>query len=110
MYVVKIKKEQLPYETKIVINGDLFKFEFMYNVYDERIYCNLYDKDNNLLAIDEPLTLGQIMFARIAVDDAGHIRNGFPKAIIVPNYFDSAKTDKIWYNNIDEWALFIEEV
>lgn len=110
MYIIEIEKNRLPYNTQIEINGELFILEFKYNLYDERVYCSLYDINGVLLADDEPITNGQIMFARYYIDAAGNFRNGFPKAVIVPNYYDSAKKEKMVYNNISEWALFVEEI
>lgn len=110
MYVIEIEKDRLPYKTQVEINGEIFTLELQYNLYDERVYCSLYDVDDNLLASDEPVTIGQMMFARYYIDNAGNFRNSFPKAIIIPNYYDSAKKDKMVYNNISEWALYVEEI
>lgn len=110
MYMIEIKKDQLPYKTQIEINGDLFILGFNYNIYDERIYCTLYDVDNNILAEDEPITMGNILFGRLFIDNSGNLRNGFPKAVMIPNYYDVNKKDKMSYNNINEWALYVEEI
>lgn len=110
MYYVQIEKEQIPYLTEIIINGQIFKFKFSYNMYDEKIYCSLYNKDDNLLVEDEPIVMGQMLFARFYIDSSGNIRNNFPKAIIVANYYDASKKSKMTFENIEEWALFVEEL
>ena len=110
MYMIQIKKDQLPYKTKIEINGELFILEFNYNIYDERIYCSLYDVDENVLAEDEPITMGQILFARYFIDNSGNLRNNFPKAVMIANYYDVNKKSKMNSSNIDEWALYVEEI
>lgn len=110
MYAIEIEKDRIPYATQIEINGELFKLEFNYNIYDDKIYCSLYDIDDNLLVEDEPITFGQLMFARYYIDGNSNIRKGFPKAIIIPNYYESAKKSEMVYNNISEWALFVEEL
>ena len=110
MYYIEIQKEQIPYITEVVINGEIFNLKFDYNIYDERIYCSLYDKNDKLLVEDEPITMGQMLFARLYIDNAGNFRNEFPRAVIVPNFYDASKKDKMTYENIDEWALFVEEL
>lgn len=52
MYSVEIKKESLPYSTKLNIADNIFNLSFSYNLYDERVYCTLSDVDDNILAED----------------------------------------------------------
>lgn len=110
MYYIEIEKEQIPYITEIIINGQIFKLKFDYNMYDEKIYCSLYDQDDNILVEDEPIVMGQMLFARFYIDSAGNIINNFPKAIIIPNYYDASKKSKMTFENMEEWALFVEEL
>ena len=109
MYSVEIKKESLPYSTKLNIVDNIFNLSFNYNLYDERVYCTLSDVDDNILAEDEPIVLGQILFARYYIDDAGNFKETFPKAVIIPNFIDSANVGQILYNNINEAVLYVEE-
>lgn len=109
MYAIKVIKEQLPYKTDIEIAGKLFKLGFAYNIYDDRIYCSLYDIDNNLLAEDEPITYGQMMFARYYIDNAGNFRNIFPRAVLIPNFADGSIKEQITYDNIEELFIYVEE-
>lgn len=110
MYYIEIEKEQIPYTTEIIINGQIFKLKFDYNLYDEKIYCSLYDQDDNILVEDDPIIMGQMLFSRLYIDSAGNMRNNFPKALIVPNFYESSKKSTITFKNIDECALFVEEL
>lgn len=109
MYAVKVMKEQIPYKTDIEISGKLFTISFNYNIYDDRIYCNLYDVNGNLLAEDEPLTYGQMLFSRYYIDNSGNFRNTFPKAVLIPNFGDSSVKEKIIFDNVDNLYIYVEE-
>lgn len=109
MYTLQIFKNQIPYETRLEIGGGLFILKFKYNLYDERVYADLFDLENNLLVEDEPIVLGVPLFSRYYIDIAQNIRNGFPKALIIPDYIDS-RTDKITFNNIEDVRLYVEEL
>lgn len=110
MYIINISKEQIPYITDVEINGKLFKLGFNYNLYDNRIYIDLYDENGNVLSEDEPIVLGQILFSRYYIDNATNFRNEFPKALIIPNFFDSSVIDVMTYDNLEQWALYVEEI
>lgn len=110
MYSIEIKKDQIPYKTKIPIGDNVFYLHFKYNMYDNRVYCDLLDVDENALCEDEPVVLGQMLFARYYIDAAGNFNNKFPKAFLIPNFLDGANTRKIDYDNIDKARIYIQEV
>lgn len=110
MYLIEIKKENLPYKEKVVIKDKVFYLELNYNIYDSRVYATLLDIDENILVEDEPIVLGQIMFARYYIDVAGNFSDKFPKALMIPNFYDSANLNKIEYNNVEQSAIYIQEI
>lgn len=109
MYAIHVEKEKLPYKIDIEIAGKLFTLSFDYNVYDNRIYCSLFDVNGNLLAEDEPITYGQIMFSRYYIDNSGNFRNTFPRAVLIPNFSDSTVKEKITFDNADKLHIYVEE-
>lgn len=110
MYCIEIKKDQIPYKAKIPIGDNIFYLHFKYNLYDNRVYCDLLDVNENILNEDEPVVLGQMMFARYYIDAAGNFNNKYPKAFLIPNFLDSANTRNITFDNIDKARIYIQEV
>lgn len=110
MYAIRIFKEQIPYKTRIEIGGQLVFLRFKYNLYDNRVYVDLLDIDENILIEDEPIILGIPLFLRCYIDESKNIRIGFPKAVIIPNFIDSRNTNKITFDNIENIRLYVEEL
>lgn len=110
IYSVDIIKDQLPYKTELSIKDKLFYLKFKYNIFDERIYVDLLDSKENILVEDEPVVFGQMLFARYYIDTAGNFNDSFPKALIIPNYYETYNLEKIDYNNVEESTLYIQEL
>ena len=110
IYSVDVIKNQLPYKTELSIKDKLFYLKFKYNIFDERIYVDLLDSEENILVEDEPVVFGQMLFARYYIDTAGNFDNSFPKALIIPNYYETYNLEKIDYNNIENSTLYIQEL
>lgn len=110
MYKVLIEKDKIPYKAQISIKDNIFYFKFSWNSYDNRVYVDLLDINNNVLVEDEPIVLGQMLFARYYIDSAHNFANNFPKAFIVPNHNESESYENITFDNINKVALYITEV
>lgn len=109
MYILQIYKNQIPYQTRIEIGGGMFTLKFKYNLFDNRVYADLLDIDENILVEDEPIVLGVPLFSRFYIDTALNIRNGFPKAVIIPDYLDES-SEKITFDNIENIRLYVEDL
>lgn len=110
MYAIQIEKKTIPYKTNVVINGELFKLGFNYNIYDNRVYCSLYEFNDNVLVEDDPIVFGQILFGRYYMDNAKNFRKDFPKALLIPNFIDGNRVEEITYDNIESCAIYVEEI
>ena len=75
--IIKVTKELLPYSFDIVLAGEEFNMEFMYNDSAGLFTCTL-SKDGEVLVYNEPIIYGVEMFADV-------YRSGlFPMLSIVP--------------------------
>lgn len=110
MYAVEINKKRIPYLTQISIKDNIFYIKFRWNSYDNRVYIDLLDVNKSILVEDEPIVLGQILFARYYIDDAGNMNDKFPKALIVANFNDGNDLSNITFDNIENVSLYINEV
>lgn len=110
MYYIEVKKDNIPYKTQVVIKDKIFYFSFKYNMYDNRVYCDLLDVNENILVEDEPLVLGQMMFARYYIDAAGNFKDDYLKAVIIPNFEDVGNRGVIDYSNLNDVQIYIQEI
>lgn len=75
--IIEVEKELMPYNFNIVLAGDEFNMEFMYNKAADLFTCTL-SKDGEVLVYNEPIIYGVEMFADI-------YKSGiFPMLAIVP--------------------------
>ena len=107
---IKLNKELIPSKIELIINGEIFYLGFNYNLYDERIYIDLYNAEDNLIQSQEPIILATPLWSRFQIDVAGNIKKGFPKALIIPNFQDPSRIDNIKYSNIENVELYIQEL
>lgn len=108
MISLKINKNSIPYITPIIIGENSFYIEFKYNLYDERIYINLYDNENNLLYPSEPILYGIPLWHNKLIGQNGNTNKKYPQAWIIPNTIDRT-IEKITYENIEKVELIIQE-
>ena len=89
--IIEVDKTLLPYNFNIVLAGDEFNMEFMYNKAADIFTCTL-RKGDEVLVYNEPLVYGTEMFADV-------YKSGlFPMLSIVP--LDEAGNEKdITYEN-----------
>lgn len=62
MYAIPILKKQIPYQTKLELGGGVFFLKFKYNLFDNRVYADLLDINENTLVEDEPIIFGIPLF------------------------------------------------
>nr|DAS74821.1 MAG TPA: hypothetical protein [Caudoviricetes sp.] len=105
---IEILKDSIPYITDVTIAGETYQFEFIYNSYDNRIYINLYDINNDLIYPNEPILFGIPLWFNKLVDEKGNFNKKFPKRYIVPNTLDR-NIEKIGFNNINKIELVVLE-
>lgn len=75
--IIEVDKELMPYNFNIVLAGDEFNMEFMYNKTADLFTCTL-SKDGEVLVYNEPIIYGVEMFADIYQSEI------FPMLAIVP--------------------------
>lgn len=107
---IKLNKELIPSKMELIINGEIFYLSFSYNIFDRRIYIDLYNSDDELIQAQEPIILATPLWSRFQIDVAGNIKKGFPRALIIPNFSDSSRIDNIDYYNIHDVELYIQEL
>jgi len=105
---LEVLKDSIPYVTPITIKGETFYFSFKYNLYDQRIYVDLYDYQNNKLYDSEPILFGIPLWFNKLIGANNNSNKKFPQAYIIPNTKDR-KIIKIDYSNIDKVELIIKE-
>ena len=89
--IIEIEKDMLPYSFDIVLAGEEFNFEIMYNSAAE-IFTITISKDDEVLVYNEPIIYGQELFSDVYVADK------FPAISIVP--LDEAGIEKeVTYEN-----------
>ena len=89
--IIEIEKEMLPYSFDIVLAGEEFTMEIMYNNAAELFTITL-SKDEKVLVYNEPIIYGHELFSDIYKADL------FPAISIVP--LDEAGNEKeVTYNN-----------
>lgn len=107
---IKLNKSLIPSKIELIIQDEIFYLGFTYNLYDGRVYIDLYDKNDNLLQGQEPVILSMPLWSRFQFDVAGNIKKVFPKALIIPNFADSSRVDNINFSNISDVELYIQEL
>lgn len=75
--IIEVEKELLPYSFDIVLAGEEFNLEFMYNKAADLFTCTL-SKDEETLVYNEPIIYGVEMFKDVYKSDL------FPMVSIVP--------------------------
>ncbi len=105
----KIIKDSIPYRTPLLINSKEFIFDFKFNLYDRRVYIDLYDNLLNPICLSEPISFGIPLWYNKLTDERGNFNEKFPKAYIIPNTKDR-KYKKITFDNIDEIEMLVREV
>ena len=89
--IIEVDKELLPYSFNIVLAGEEFNMEFMYNERANLFTCTL-SKDGEVMVYNEPLVYGVELFADVYKADH------FPALAIVP--LDEAGNEtEITYEN-----------
>lgn len=84
MDIIKIKKDKIPYRTKIKFSNGIFEFRFRYNRFADRIYVDVYNEDSELLADSEKLVYGIPLWYKILEDNDGNLNIDFPDKYIIP--------------------------
>lgn len=110
MYKIALSKDLIPYKEEIIINDELFYLAYNYNLYDSRIYIDLYNKNNELVAEQEPIVLGNTLWQKYLYDESARVNKKFPKALIIPQYKDMQNKKNITFDNINEVELYIQEL
>lgn len=89
--IIEVTKELLPYSFDIVLAGEEFNMEFMYNDSADLFTCTL-SKDGEVLVYNEPIIYGVEMFADV-------YKSGlFPMLSIVP-LDEAGNENAVTYDN-----------
>lgn len=89
--IIEVDKEQLPYSFDIVLAGEEYNMEFMYNKAADLFTCTL-SKEGAVLVYNEPIIYGVELFADV------YKSGSFPMLSIVP--LDEAGEEKaVTYDN-----------
>lgn len=109
MYKISLDGE-IPRREEIIINGQLWYFDFSYNSYDSCVYVELYnDKLEESLEEPWPIRYGQPLFMHYLTD--GNVwSTNFPKAYIIPNFKNAAEIKNIDITNYSDVELYVQEV
>jgi len=89
--IIEVEKELMPYSFDIVLAGEEYNMEFMYNKAAELFTCTL-SKEDEVLVYNEPIVYGVEMFADV-------YKSGlFPMVAIVP-LDESGQENSVTYDN-----------
>lgn len=92
--IIEVEKELLPYNINIVLAGEEYDMEFMYNKAADLFTCTL-RKDDEVLVYGEPIIYGVEMFADV-------YKSGlFPMVAIVP-LDESGQESTVTFANFGE--------
>lgn len=89
--IIEIEKDMLPYSFDIVLAGEEFEMEIMYNKAAELFTVTL-SKDNEVLVYNEPIIYGKELFSDVYKADL------FPAISIVPLDQSGIETE-VTYDN-----------
>ena len=89
--IIEIEKDMLPYSFDIVLAGEEFEMEIMYNKAAELFTVTL-SKDNEVLVYNEPIIYGHELFSDVYKADL------FPAISIVPLDQSEIETE-VTYDN-----------
>lgn len=89
--IIEVEKELIPYNFNIVLAGEEFNMEFMYNERADLFTCTL-SKNGEVVVYNEPLIYGVELFADVYRADY------FPALAIVP-LDEAGNENKITYDN-----------
>lgn len=96
--IIEVNKSLLPYNFNIVLAGDEYNMEFMYNKAADLFTCTL-SKEGEVLVYNEPVIYGVEMFADV-------YKSGlFPMLSIVP-LDESGNETEVTYENFGK-TLFL---
>lgn len=97
--VLEINKELIPYESSILLAGELFGLQFNYNATAELFTVDLY-KDGELICAGEPIIYGVPLWQDVYKAET------FPALTIIPKD-PSGESNAVTFDNLGRTVLLI---
>ncbi|MCM3413517.1 phage baseplate plug family protein [Metabacillus litoralis] len=99
--IIEIQKDEIPYTFEVEIDGELFGFQFNYNVRFDFFTIDL-KKNDEVIVYGEKLVLGQPLFTN-------NFDAEVPNAVITPLDLNGTET-RVTYENLGETVFLFVEV
>lgn len=81
---IRIKKEKIPYKTKVKFSNGIFKLGFRYNSTADRLLVDLYTEDGELIQDSERMMQEQPLWWIMLEDIQGNHNPIYPDAYLIP--------------------------
>ena len=81
---ISVDTSKLPLSLELKDGNRVFKLEFIYNLYNDSIYVNLYDSLDNVIWEREKMLYGVPLWQSIMEDTNGNFDPNFPSFYLVP--------------------------
>ena len=97
--IIEVEKELMPYSFDIVLAGEEYNMEFMYNKTAELFTCTL-SKEDEVLVYNEPIIYGVPLFKDV-------FESGKYPAIEIMPWDESGKETKVTYENLNDTVFLV---
>jgi len=91
--IIEIKKDKIPYKTKIKFSNGAFQFGFRYNQNADRFFVDLYTENGELIHDSERMIFGFPLFWNVMEDLQGNLNPNFPDKYIIPSSDDGSEKE-----------------
>ena len=82
--IIAIDKNKIPYKFDIKFENGIFRFKISYNKFNDRIYIELYDTDDNVIFENEMLQFGMPCWLPQMIDNQNNLNPDYPNKFLVP--------------------------
>lgn len=103
---IAIKKEKIPYKTKIKFSNGIFQLGFRYNKNSDRILVDLFAEDGTEINNSERMIYGFPLFWIYQEDLSGNLNPDYPDKYIIPSSDDGTEKEPN-LENISESVFLI---